>query len=60
MLTQWSLGTASAATDHDNLRRLIELVRERPAVQRMLTTEGMADGYLLTLPPKRAQDSPLV
>lgn len=60
MLTQWSLGTASAATDHDNLHRLIELVRERPAVQRMLTTEGMADGYLLTLPPKRVQDSPLV
>lgn len=41
MLTRWSRNMARPAASHANLRRLVELVRARPAYQRMLAAEGI-------------------
>lgn len=42
MLTRWSRNMARPAATHANLRRLVELVRARPAYQRMLKAERIA------------------
>jgi glutathione S-transferase len=41
MLTRWSRNMARPAAGRANLRRLVELVRARPAYQRMLKAEGI-------------------
>lgn len=41
MLSRWTRNQAKPATTHANVRRCVELVKARPAYQRMLHAEGI-------------------
>lgn len=42
MLTRWTRNMAKPATTYENVRRCAELVRARPAYQRMMRAEGIS------------------
>lgn len=45
MLTRWTRNMSRPATTHGHVRRLVELVRSRPAFQRMLQAEGLPPSW---------------
>ena len=45
MLSRWSRHLAKPAWHYPNIRRAVELVRERPSVQAMMTAQGLSEPF---------------
>lgn len=45
MLSRWSRGCARTSVSFPNVKRLVDLVKARPAVQRMMAQEGITEPF---------------
>ena len=45
MMNRWSRHLARPAWHYPNIRRTVELVRERPSVQAMMAAQGLSEPF---------------
>ncbi len=45
MLSRWSRSCAKTSVDFPHVKKLVDLLKARPAVQRMMTQEGIAEPF---------------